>query len=233
MGPFVLQQLGTYRGVLHDSVSGTSTPINYSGVGDFTTSVNTLTQTVIQGQSTSYTVTFTSVSGFSGTVVPAALNWSQVPGATASWSPTSVNVPANGSAIASFILNTAASTPAGTYSNIILQGANGSITHAAPAVSLTVKAPAPVITLLSPNPVPVSNAVSIGIFGTGLQPGGTLHFTWTVSGGGSRDRIDYTFVNSGFLTITINTGTIPSTGWTVQMINPDGQSSNVFPFSVQ
>lgn len=232
MGPFVLQQLGTYRGVLHDSVSGANTPINYSGTGDFTTSVNVLNQTVSPGQSTSYTVTFTSISGFSGTIIPAALNWSQIPGATASWSPTSVAVPANGSAIASFILNTAASTTPGTYSNIILQGANGSVTHAASPVSLTVKAPPPAITQLTPNPVPVGSAKLIGIFGTGFQPGGRLHFTWTVSGGGFSDRLDYTFVNSGFIEITINTGTIPSTGWTVQMINSDGQNSNVFPFSV-
>src|SRR5205807_983337 len=95
-------------------------------------------QTVTKGQSASYTVTFSSVSGFAGTVIPAALNWSQVPGASASWSPTQVTVPPNGSVQATFSIQTTSSTTAGTYSNITLQGANGSVTHAASSVGLTV-----------------------------------------------------------------------------------------------
>jgi RHS repeat-associated protein len=137
-GTFKVTQLGTYNGVLRDSVNGTTRSFSYSGTGDFTASVNTTNQTVTKGQSASYTVTFSSVSGFSGTVVPAALNWSQVPGATGSWSPLQVTVPAGGSVQAVFTIQTSSSTTAGTYSNITLQGANGSVTHAASPASLTV-----------------------------------------------------------------------------------------------
>src|SRR5262249_14119095 len=118
MGPFILQQLGTYRGTLRDSISGSTINITYSGSGDFSTSVNSTSQTVTAGQSASFVVTFSSVSGFAGTVVPAALNWSQIPGATASWSSQQVTVPSNGSTTATFTIQTASSTTAGTYNNI-------------------------------------------------------------------------------------------------------------------
>lgn len=136
--PYVVPQLGTFTDVLRDSISGATKTITYSGVGDFSASVNATSRAVTAGQSASYTVTFSSVSGFSGTVIPAALNWSSVPGAMASWSPASVNVPSNGSATATFTIQTAASTAAGTYGSITLQGANGSFTRSAAPVSLTV-----------------------------------------------------------------------------------------------
>ncbi len=98
---------------------------------------------------------------------------------------------------------------------------------------VTVNPIKPAITLLSPNPVPVGSSESILISGTNFQPGATLRFTWTVDGGGSRDRTDYDFVDSGDLIISINTGTSASTGWTVEIVNPDQQTSNIFPFSVQ
>jgi len=138
MGPFLLTQLGTYTGTLRDSISGQTKTITYGGTGDFSASVNTTSRTVTAGQSTSYTVTFSSIGGFSGVVTPAALNWSNVPGATASWSPTQVTVPSNSSVQATFTIQTATSTTAGTYGNIILNGKNGAFTRAAPAVSLTV-----------------------------------------------------------------------------------------------
>jgi len=198
LGPFILQELGTYSGILHDSISGVSTPITYAGTGDFSTSVNSSSQTVTQGQSASYTVTFTSISGYSGTVVPAALNWSpQIPGATASWSQQSVTVPSNGSVTDTFTLNTAPSTPPGTYSTITLQGTNGSVSHAAPsAVSLTVTPSGGTITAtLSPNN-PTVGVTQVNISGTASAaatvtdtstfPDGTVHnFSVTADGAGS------------------------------------------------
>ena len=112
-------------------------------------------------------------------------------------------------------------TVTATYNGVSLQA------------QVTVNPVAPAIIFISPNPVPIGTAETILVSGSGFQTGGTLHFTWTVDGGGSRDRTDYTFVDSGDLLITINTGTVASTGWTVQMINPDLQSSNVFSFTVQ
>ena len=97
--------------------------------------MNFTSRTVTAGQSTSYTVTFSSIGGFSGTVTPAALNWSNVPGATGSWSSPTVTVPSNGSVQDTFTIQTAASTTAGTYGNIILNGRNGSFTRSASTVS--------------------------------------------------------------------------------------------------
>ncbi|HUZ96486.1 MAG TPA: hypothetical protein VMU57_16410, partial [Edaphobacter sp.] len=137
-GTFIVTQLGTYSGVLHDSISGQSKTVTYSGTGDFGASVNTTSQTVTAGGSASYTVTFSSVGGFAGTVTPGAVN-ATVPGATTSWSPQQVTVPSNGSVNATFTIQTSASTTAGTYGNIDLYGQNGSIKRAANLVSLTVK----------------------------------------------------------------------------------------------
>ena len=164
LGPFILQELGTYQGTLKDSISGQTINITYSGAGNFNASVNTTSQTVTRGSAASYTVTVSSVSGFAGTVNLAALNWSQVPGATASWSSSSVAVPSGGSVQATFTIQTTSTTTAGTYSNIQFRESNGSF-NATLTVSLTVNAPAATLTgTLSPsNPtVGVTNVYIVG-----------------------------------------------------------------------
>ena len=166
LGPFLLTQLGTYSGTLRDSISGQTKAISYSGSGDFSSSVNVNSRTVTAGQSTTYTVTFSSIGGFSGTVTPAALNWSNVPGATAFWSPTQVMVPSNGSVTSTFTIQTATSTTAGTYNNIIFSGRNGGFVRGAPAVSLTVNAATVNLTgSLTPNN-PVVGVTQVSIVGT-------------------------------------------------------------------
>lgn len=138
-GPFVLQQLGTFHDVLQDRATGASTTISYIGLGDFSVAADTTSREVAKGQTASYTVTFTSVAGFEGAVVPTALNGSHIPGTLVWWSEPSVVVPTNGAGSATLIIRTSTNTPAGTYRNIALQGANGSVTHASPSrVSLTV-----------------------------------------------------------------------------------------------
>jgi hypothetical protein len=139
-GPFVLQQLGTFHDVLQDHATGASTTLNYGGLGDFTIAVKDTSRQVAKGQTATYTVTFTSLSGFEGTVAPAALNVSHIPGTTAWWSVPLVAVPSKSSASATFMIRTSTRTPAGAYRNITLRGANGSVTHAAPSrISLIVK----------------------------------------------------------------------------------------------
>jgi hypothetical protein len=139
-GPFVLQQLGLFHDVLQDHATGASTTLTYRGLGDFTMAVKDTSRQVAKGQTATYTVTFRSVSGFEGTVAPAALNVSHIPGATAWWSGPLVAVPAKSSASATFMIRTSTRTPAGTYRNITLRGANGSVTHSAPSrISLIVK----------------------------------------------------------------------------------------------
>jgi hypothetical protein len=136
---YLVPQLGTFTDVLHDSISGASKTITYSGQGDFGASLNTSTRTVTAGQSTTYTVTFTSLGGFAGTVIPVALNWSKVPAANAYWTPSQVNLASNGSAASTFTIQTGSATTAGTYGNIILLGENGSLSRgASPTVNLIV-----------------------------------------------------------------------------------------------
>ena len=196
MGPYILQQLGTYHETVQDSISGQTINITYSGTGDFSTAVSAASQTVTKGQSASYAVTFSSVSGFAGTVVPAALNWSQVPGATGSWSPLQVTVPAGGSVQAVFTIQTSSSTTAGTYSNITLQGANGSVTHAASPASLTVSGSSGTLTAsLSPSSptVGLTNAYLVGNATPGATvtntvdtwPDGTIHGPYSATANGS------------------------------------------------
>jgi hypothetical protein len=131
-GPFFLQQLGTFHDVLQDLATGASTKISYAGLGDFSVAVSPASRKAAKGQTVSFSVTFTSVAGFEGGVVPAALHWSRIRGATAWWSEPSVFVPSKRSVSAILMLRTSANTPAGTYGNIILRGTNGSVTHAAP-----------------------------------------------------------------------------------------------------
>jgi pimeloyl-ACP methyl ester carboxylesterase len=144
----MLQELGTYQGTLKDSTSGQVINITYRGAGNFNASVNTTSQTVARGSAASYLVTVSSVSGFAGTVNLTALNFSSIPGATGSWSSSSVAVPSNGSAQATFTIQTSSTTTPATYSSLTLQGTNGSVTNAAAPVSLTVSGGSDAATLV-------------------------------------------------------------------------------------
>jgi hypothetical protein len=138
-GPFFLQQLGTFHDVLQDGATGASTSISYAGLGDFSVAVSPASQKAAKGQTVKFSVTFTSVAGFEGTVVPEALHWSRIRGATAWWAEPSAFVPSKRSASITFMVRSSANTAPGTYKNIIVRGSNGSVTHAAPAkLSLTV-----------------------------------------------------------------------------------------------
>jgi len=131
-GPFIPQMAGQYTETFTDTSGDTPyTLYFYASAGSgFTASVNTTGQTISAGQSASFVVTFTSTGGFTGTVTPEALYWQpEIPGATASWSPITVTLPANGTASSTFTINTSASsTTPGTYMGIVLQGVSGSTT---------------------------------------------------------------------------------------------------------
>ncbi len=142
-GPFVLQQLGTYHDVLHDSVSGASVEIAYAGAGDFSVAVEPPSATITTGGQVRFEVTFKSVGGFGGEVVAQLPEASVPPGAAVTWSTQQVKVPPNGSATAVLTILTLISTPPGTYP-MAIAGTSGSVVHAAePAVALTVNAPEP------------------------------------------------------------------------------------------
>jgi len=102
---------------------------------DFAMSATPASQTLTAGNGVSYTITTSSLNGFSGSV---ALSLSGAPsGVTASFSPATVS----GSGNSVLTLSSASSSPAGTYT-LTITGLSGSLQHTA-TVSLTVNAAAP------------------------------------------------------------------------------------------
>src|ERR1019366_1726781 len=117
-----------YAGQLH-AVSGA----NFSAASnpDFSLSASPSSQTVIQGNSTSYNLTITPTNGFAGQVT---LNVTGLPtGASGTFSPN----PATSTSALS--VTTSTTTPPGTYTATIT-GVSGSLTHTA-TVTLVVTAP--------------------------------------------------------------------------------------------
>jgi hypothetical protein len=100
------------------------------GNPDFTLAASPTSQTVIQGGSTTYTVTQTAVNNYAATV---SYSVSGLPaGATASFSPASIT----GSGTTTLSVSTVSTTPSGNYSITII-GTDGTLTHTA-SVTLVV-----------------------------------------------------------------------------------------------
>jgi uncharacterized protein (TIGR03437 family) len=131
IGPFKLEQLGTYSATVQDSAGSGQQTLTYSGSGDFETLLAAPRQTAAPGQTVTFAVTFRSAGGFAGEVSLSAQGWTAVQGATGAWAQGSVTVPANGSATASFTIQTSPTTPVGSYPDILLTGRNGSVTRTA------------------------------------------------------------------------------------------------------
>src|SRR5260370_40372964 len=86
---------------------------------------------------------------------------------------------------------------------------------------------------MSPNPVPgKSSDQTVSIFGTNFVSGSALKVHVT----SSSVNTDLTgsqvnWISSGQINILITVGT-GAANWTATVVNPDGQSSNIFPFAV-
>jgi len=216
-GPFVLQQLGTYHDVLRDESTGASTTISYSGAGDFSVAVDpaaaTLTTaqgdfsigidpanaTMRAGLEARLKVTFTSVGGFGGELVPQLPASSEIPGAAVTWSASRLRVPPNGSVTAVLTILTLVGTTPRTYP-IAPQGTSGSVTHALePAIDLkiTPTPPGTITAMFSPDH-PIVGVTKVRIQGratpgqaivdTSTFPDGVRHdFFVSVTGGGTYD----------------------------------------------
>jgi hypothetical protein len=120
----------TVTGTSGTIVHSTTITLVVSSSPDFTLSAAPSSRTVIQGSGTTYTATASAVNGFAGTITFSA---SGLPsGASASFSPTSVN----GSGNSTMTVTTLTSTPVGAYT-VTITGTSGSLSHTT-TVSLTV-----------------------------------------------------------------------------------------------
>ncbi len=91
----------------------------------------------------------------------------------------------------------------------------------------------PVISSVSPNPVPASNGnQTLFINGSGFQNGAGLDVRLVQPTGQSDlQGLQVNFLSPSQLSIVIN-ASLPSANWSVQVFNPNGQSSNVFSFTI-
>lgn len=100
-----------------------------AGKADFSIAASPSSQTVTQGQATTYTVTITRTNGFAD---PVTLSVSGLPsGATGSWklsNGTSTNLVPSNQSSATLTVQTASTTPAGT-SQPVVTGTSGKVSH--------------------------------------------------------------------------------------------------------
>ena len=127
--------VGTENGSLQTSFIVDDFALNAStsgSAGDFTISANPAAILMTQSSSSTSTIATTISGSFSSAI---ALSASGLPaGATASFSPSSIAVPGNGSSTLTFLAGSATAT--GTY-NVIVSGSGGGKTHTT-AISVTV-----------------------------------------------------------------------------------------------
>jgi hypothetical protein len=157
--------------------SGTHTTtysLTVNPVNDFSISVSPTSGSVVQGNSTTTTVSTAVTSGSAQTV---SLSASGLPsGATATFNPTSVTA-GNSSTLT---ISTASTTPTGT-STITITGTGTSATHST-TYSLTVTGTVNTVTVNNPGnqSTPRRTSVSLQMTATDSQAGQT--FTWSATG---------------------------------------------------
>jgi hypothetical protein len=128
-GSFPITITGTSGSLSH----GTSVTLVVNPPPDFTISASPASQTVTQGNSTTYTVTITGQNGFIGTVTLGATGFGA--GASGSFSPASVA----GSGTSTLTATTTSTAATGSFT-INLTGTSGNLSHSA-TVTLVVNTP--------------------------------------------------------------------------------------------
>jgi endo-1,4-beta-D-glucanase Y/regulation of enolase protein 1 (concanavalin A-like superfamily) len=196
-GAYTLTLTGTSGGATH------TTTVTLQ-VTDFSVSASPASQTVVAGNSTTYTLTISAINGFSGNVV---LTLSGLPaGATASLNPASIT----GSGSSTVTVVTSNSTPAGS-STLTLWGSSGSLSHST-AVGLTVTAAGGGL----PSGWTDGDIGAVGLAGSATYSGGV--FTVKGSGAdiyGASDQFNYASQTaSGDVTLTARVASLSSAnGW--------------------
>jgi len=191
-------------------------PSCVSTAPDFTLSAAPSSQTVVQGNSTTYTATVGAVNGFTGTVTFSA---SGLPtGANASFNPPTITT----SGSSAMTVTTASSTPTGSYT-LTITGTSGTTIHTT-TVSLTVNAAATPDFSLSASPSSVT--ITQGTSGTStvtITPSNGFSGSVTFSASGLPTGVTASFspnpaTSSSVLTLTASstaatgTATVTVTG---------------------
>jgi hypothetical protein len=180
---------------------------------DFSLSASPSSQTVVQGSSTSYSVTVAPTTGRRQTV---QFSVGGLPsGATGTFSPTSVG----GSGSSTLTVATALTTPAGSYT-LTITGTGTSATHST-TVSLTVTTPVSNDFSISASPTSLSLAQGTGgtsTIGTAVTSGSPQTIGLSLSGlpSGASASFNPTSVTAGASsTLTVNAGTAAAGSYTL------------------
>ena len=158
--------------------------VQAAGTPMFTLQASPPSQSIVAGQSTSYSVTLTSQNGFNS---PVDVNVTGLPsGATAVFNPSSVTPTVQGAA-STLTVQTAAATPAGS-SSLTITGTGGGSTNQAPvALTVTVAGGCVPESVVGPGGLPTSGWPKAGAdvrnTGRGQGSGATGQLKWVVNTG--------------------------------------------------
>jgi uncharacterized membrane protein len=177
---------------------------------DFSVSASPASQTVVQGNPTSYTVTVTPSGGFTGSVT---LNVSGLPsGTTATFSPNPIS---SGSGTSTLNITTSTSTAVGSYP-LTISGVNGSLTHTTSVTLVVNPASSPNFSLsASPSSRTVTAGGSTSYTAT-VTPSGGFTGSVTLSVNGLPSGTGATFspnpISTGTSTMSVTTTTSTAAG---------------------
>jgi uncharacterized membrane protein len=198
------------------TITGSSFPLRHSATitlaviaaPDFSLAATPSSTSVIQGSGASYTVTVSSINGFTGNV---GFSLSGLPtGAGYSFSPSSIA----GSGTSTLSVTTSGSTPAGTYS-LTITGTSGTLVHSA-TVNMVV-APPPDFTLTATSVSPTATQASNTSYTISLVAvnGFTGNVGFSLSGlptGAGYSFSPSSIAGSGTSTLSVTTGTSTPAG---------------------
>ncbi|HEY6229846.1 MAG TPA: PQQ-dependent sugar dehydrogenase [Pyrinomonadaceae bacterium] len=161
----------------------TSAP--FSATPDYDLSVSPTSRAVVPGASAQFTVTITPSAGFSGVV---NLSASGLPaGASAAFSPASVNITDGAAATSTLTMTTAPATPAGDHT-ITIDGSSGSLVHSSQATLKVIDASSVDLSIaksVSPNPgqVGLNMSYRVSVANAGPAVATNVNVTDTLPGG--------------------------------------------------